>query len=118
MGLTHTKIKVINPADSTKYKDVDFLVDSGAFYSFINAKTLRELGIRPESTREFILANGKRIARKVGSAKFKFRRKIGAAPVVFGQNGDENLLGATTLESLGLMLNPLKREIDELQLRL
>ena len=32
--------------------------DSGVFYSFINSITLKELGIKPETTKEFVLANG------------------------------------------------------------
>ena len=30
---------------------------------------------------------------------------------MYGEEGDEPLLGATTLESLGLVLNPFKREL-------
>lgn len=33
------------------------------------------------------------------------------APVIIGEEGDEPVLGATTLESLGLILNPFKREL-------
>ncbi|MCH7744989.1 MAG: aspartyl protease, partial [Chloroflexi bacterium] len=33
---------------------------------------------------------------------------------IFGEEGDSNLLGATTLESLGLILDPLKRELRPL----
>ena len=35
----------------------------------------------------------------------------GPAPVIFGEKGDEPLLGATTLESLGLVLDPFKRRL-------
>ena len=35
----------------------------------------------------------------------------GAAPVIFGEKGDEPLLGATTLESLALVLDPFKRRL-------
>jgi hypothetical protein len=38
--------------------------------------------------------------------------------VIFGEPGDANLLGALTLESLGLSLDPLKRELRELPMLL
>jgi hypothetical protein len=55
------------------------------------------------------LADGKTIRKPVGNAFFEYQGKIGAAPVVFGEK-DVYLLGAVTLESLGLILDPMKRE--------
>ncbi|MEW5946111.1 MAG: hypothetical protein AB1742_07935 [bacterium] len=45
---------------------------------------------------------------------FKYGEKVGVADVIFGEPGDSALLGATTLESLGLVLDPLKRELKPL----
>ena len=87
------------------------MVDSGAFYSFVDSEVLKGLKIKPETTKEFILANGKVVKRKIGIARFHYGRNVGGAPVVFAHATDENLLGATTLEALGLMLNPFDRTI-------
>ena len=38
----------------------------------------------------------------------------GAAPVIFGETGDSTLLGAVTLEALGVILDPIKRELRPL----
>ncbi len=38
----------------------------------------------------------------------------GAAPVIFGEPGDATLLGTVTLESLGLILDPIRRELRPL----
>jgi hypothetical protein len=40
----------------------------------------------------------------------------GASPVIFGEKGDHALLGAVTLESLGVLLDPLRRELRPLPL--
>ncbi len=40
--------------------------------------------------------------------------KVGGADVVFGEEGDYKLLGTFTLEALGLVLDPLKRELRPL----
>ena len=36
------------------------------------------------------------------------------APVIFGEKGDSTLLGAVTLEALGVILDPIKRELRPL----
>jgi predicted aspartyl protease len=84
----------------------------------VPAATLRRLGIRPHRTVDFALADGTEVSRKVGDAYFEFRGQDGTAPVVFGEKGDEPLLGATTLESLGLCLDPFKRRLVPMRMLL
>ena len=57
-----------------------------------------------------MLANGETITKPVGNAFFEFQGKIGAAPVVFGEK-EVYLLGATTLEALALILDPINRQL-------
>ncbi len=116
MGLTFLKIGVANPARPKRCVDVEFLIDSGAVYSVVPATTLRRLGIRPDSREEFFLANGEKIVRRLGNALFRFQRKQRAAPVIFGARGDSPLLGAVTLEALGVVLDPFHRELRPLRL--
>ena len=118
MSLTYVTMDVGNPATPAKMVKVKFLVDSGAVYSVIPSAILHELGIKPLGEKEFHLANGDEITRPVGGAYFRLGKAFGVADVIFGEPGDSNLLGATTLESLGLMLNPLKRELMPLPLML
>jgi len=53
---------------------------------------------------------------KKGVAVFKQGERAGGADVIFGEEGDSNLLGAFTLEALGLSLEPLRRELKPLPL--
>ena len=73
-----------------------------------------KLGIKPLGEEEFRLANGMKIKRKKGIALFKYGDRVGGADVIFGEEGDSVLLGAFTLEALGLVLDPLKRELRPL----
>jgi len=114
MGLTFLEIEVGNPANPKKTRPIEFLVDSGAIYSVVPAPILKKLGIKPLATEEFFLANGEKISRKKGIALFKYGGKIGGADVIFGEAEDSTLLGAFTLEALGLMLDPLRRELKPL----
>ena len=116
MGLTVVTIEVGNPAKPKKTIPVESLVDSGAIYSVVPTGILKKLGISPISVETFTLANGEKIKRKKGIAFFKFQGKVGGADVIFGEKGDSTLLGAFTLESLGLALDPIKRELKLLPL--
>jgi len=114
MGLTILEVEVGNPANPAVTERVEFLIDSGAIYSVVPTPILERLGINPISTQEFRLADGTKIVRKKGIALFKYGNKIGGADVIFGEEGDSVLLGAFTLEALGLALDPLKRELKPL----
>lgn len=111
MGLTFKRFVVKPSFLSTESMDVDFLIDSGAVYSLVPKTELKRLGIAPYKTMDFFLADGTKITRRVGDAYFEYNGDGGAAPVVFGEEGDEPILGVTTLECCGLVLNPYRREL-------
>ena len=114
MGLTTLKLEIANPAKPTVWQSVELLVDSGAVYSVIPGKMLRGLGIKPLRKEEFTLADGSRVVRGKGVALFKYAQCLGGGDVIFGEPGDSPLLGALTLEALGLALDPLRRELKPL----
>ncbi|HEV8133005.1 MAG TPA: aspartyl protease [Acidobacteriota bacterium] len=118
MGLTFVRIQVGNPADKVKPIEVNCLIDSGAVYTLIPGPILEQLGIQPHSHREFILANGETVERNLGTAAFFYENRRGDSSVIFGEPGDEPLLGATTLESFGLILDPFRREFRSLPMKL
>jgi clan AA aspartic protease len=111
MGLT-TQMATVRPTRRSKRQaTVTFLVDSGAVYSLVPGEVLRSLGLRPYRALAFSLADGTTMSRQVGDAYFELDGQLGPAPVIFGEDGDEPLLGATTLESLGFVLDPFKRRL-------
>ncbi len=114
MGLTVLEVEVGNPANPEVTEKVEFLIDSGAIYSVVPTLILEKLGIKPLTKQEFRLADGSKVARKKGIALFKYGDQIGGADVIFGEEGDSVLLGAFTLEALGLALDPFKRELKPL----
>ena len=118
MGLTVLEIEVGNPANPEVTEKVDFLIDSGAIYSVVPTPILERLGIKPLVEEEFRLANGTKVVRKKGIALFRYGERVGGADVLFGEEGDHKLLGAFTLEALGLVLDPFKRELKALPMLL
>ena len=114
MGLTSLEIEVGNPANPQATEKVESLIDSGAVYSVVPTPILERLGIQPLTAQEFRLADGTKITRQKGIALFKYGDRIGGADVIFGEEGDSVLLGAFTLEALGLSLDPLRRDLKPL----
>jgi clan AA aspartic protease len=118
VGITIIKAKVSNPADRGRSADVRFTVDSGAVYSVVPASVLDRLGIEPDATQEFYLANGDCIERRMGIAVFEYQGKVTASSVIFGEQDDAPLMGVTTLEGFGFVLDPFKRELRPMPFRL
>jgi predicted aspartyl protease len=102
------------PAKTARIK---MLVDSGAAYSVAPAPFLEKLGIKPRTKRSFVLANGTEVERKMSGALVQFQGEEGYSPVIFGEKDDAALLGMVTLESLGLILDPLRRILLPMQFR-
>ena len=118
MGLTHKILLVKESRRAAPSKEVEFLIDSGAIHTLVPKAALSELGIEAYKQVKIGLADGNTVVRQVGDAYFEYQGNGGAAPVIFGEDGDEPLLGATTLESLGLVLNPLRRELYPMRMML
>jgi len=114
MGLTYIEATIANPAHPRRTARLKFLVDSGALYSVVPASVLRRLGIKPGKTKTFFLADGSEIKRSIGQALFRLNGDEGASPVIFGEEDDSILLGSVSLEALGFVLDPLKRELRPL----
>ena len=118
MGLTDVRLTVSNPTDASCAREVSFLVDSGAIYSVVPRAVLSEIGIVPDGVESFSLADFTQLHREVGQAAFTFKNRTRISPVMFGEEGDATLLGVMTLESLGLMLDPVRQELRPMVLRL
>jgi clan AA aspartic protease len=116
MGITRLNVEIANVAVPEKTRTLEFIIDSGALYSLVPATVLEDLQIQPITEQRFTLADGSVIRRRKGGAVFRYNESVGIADVIFGEPGDQNLLGVVTLESLGLALDPIKRELHPIPL--
>ena len=116
MGFTSVKVWVANPAKPAKVVKVELLVDTGAMYSIVPRRLLEQLGIRPEAPKSFTLATGDRVRRDVGGAVYKFDGVVGYASVIFGEKGDQPILGVTALEDMGLQVDPVSKKLKSAEL--
>ena len=111
MGITRVKAEVANPLKPKRRTELAFLVDSGATYTAIPRPVLEKIGIKPSGERTFFLANGQLVKRRVGEARITFQGQSATCVVMFGEEGDNALMGVTTLENLGLIFDPLRQKI-------
>lgn len=68
MGLTYIDGTVRNNGEQAT---VRFLVDSGARYTLLPNDVWQQLGLAPERTQEFILADGTAIQRAISSCQIE-----------------------------------------------
>ncbi len=113
MGLT--VIPGVVRGKGKKKTTVEFLVDSGAVYTLLPEKDWKAIGLKPKRRMTFTLADGTKVERAVSECHIALPQGEGHSPVILGEPGDEPLLGAVTLEILGLVLNPFKRSLEPMR---
>ena len=116
MGITYVEgvVKAANGGE----RSVRFLVDSGATYSLLPHNVWQEIGLTSKRGLSFTLADGTQVERQVSECHIALPQGEGHTPVILGEPGDEALLGAVTLEVLGLVLNPFNRTLQPMRMML
>lgn len=104
MGTFNVDVTV-SPVDFSAGETITALVDTGSTCSMAPASILRRLGIAPTQTLEFELAGGEVVEYETGYAGFSAVGRTGVAHIIFGPEG-EYILGATSLEDMALMVDP------------
>ena len=118
MGMTYVRAKVSRPTGRGQSIGVRFLVDTGAVYTVLPEDVWHALKLKPQRTVEFSLADGTIISRQVSECRFTIEGQSATSPVILGASEDAPLLGAVTLETIGLMVNPLSRELLPMRMML
>lgn len=93
------------------FMDVEALVDTGVTYTSIPANILLQLGIEVREHRSFELADHRLVEYPVGYASIRLHDREVIALVVFAPEGTTSLLGATTLETASLAVDPIHRRL-------
>jgi clan AA aspartic protease len=109
MGLVFATLGVRGA--NARARSVEFLIDSGAIYSVLPREIWRSLGLRAKRSMDFTLADGSHVTRPVSEATFAYEGVEAASPVILGGVHDAAVLGAVTLETLALVLNPFERTL-------
>ena len=101
----------ISGMDSQKTLEIEATVDTGAAYTTLPARLLRELGIAPMGKRTFLVADGRRVSMEYGQAWATIDGESVVTIVIFGEDGAPPLIGAYTLEGLALAVDPTSQRL-------
>lgn len=113
MGVFRIPIE-IGDLQASRFETVDTLVDTGATYTMIPRSTLAGLGITPDWRRSFTLADGREREFDMAETRARLDGATVTTIVIFGEEGVTPLLGAYTLEGLGLAVDPSGQRLIEL----
>ncbi len=116
VGVTYIEGEVRGPAGDMA--TVRFLVDSGATYSLLPQPTWQTIGLEPKRSATFTLADGTQVERRISECHLTLPQGECHTPVILGEDGDEPMLGAVTLEILGLVLHPFTRRLQPMRMLL
>ena len=111
MGLTHVTTTIRRLSGTGRGYTAEFLVDTGAVDCLAPGKALRKAGIQIEGRKIYELADGRPIEMEYGFARVQLMGEETVAPIIFGPEGSEPLLGVLALEGLGISIDPKTRSL-------
>jgi clan AA aspartic protease len=114
MGLTHGTVRLRSLEGSNGVYEADFLVDTGAIDSLAPMSELSTIDVQPVGRTVYELDNGTVREYPFGLVEITFMGEITAGRVIFGPDNAEPILGATALESVGIMVDPANRTLERL----
>jgi len=111
LGFTYVKVKLVNPASPELSEVIELLVDTGAVYTIVPEDVLEKLQIKRRGRRVFQTVNKQKIERDIGVATVEYMDRVAGTNVIFGKEKDTPVLGVTTLEELGLEVDPVTKQL-------
>lgn len=109
MGTFLHHIEIGDP-QGQRYERVEALVDTGASYTTLPASLLRSLGVQSLGQRPFELADERVVMLDIGQTWVRINGSAMIRAVVFSP-GEDSILGADTLEGLGLAVDPVRKRL-------
>ena len=110
MGTFSVRIQV-GDLEGRQYLEADALVDTGASHTMLPRHVLTQLGIGSVEQVSFQLADDRVVDYQVGEARIRIDGRERTTLVVFGPEGTEPLLGATTLQLFNLGVDPVQERL-------
>ena len=114
MELIHVTTTLRSHQGAKKKYEADFLVDTGATDCLSPASVLEKAGITRRGKMTYKLADGKKVEYDFGIAEIEFMGELTSGRIIFGPDNADPLLGVTALESVGILVDPVKRTLKRM----
>ncbi len=109
MGETRVSLRLLGPKGDA---EIEMLVDTGSTLTKIPSSAATKIGIKSRYKAEVELADGRVIEREVSEAVAELNGFENTIPLMIGPDGEEPLLGLTTLEIFRLKVNPVTQKLE------
>lgn len=93
------------------FEALEAVADTGSTYLWVPRPILERLGVPSLEARQFVLASGETVELDVGQVVVRIDGRAMFTICVFGPEGSQALLGAYTLEGLGLAADPVGKRL-------
>lgn len=105
------RVKGLIGRSAEELREVEFLADSGSFFTLLPPELARSLGILPSVTARVVLADRRMVTIGTAMAYLKLGDREGAVPVGLLEV-PMPLLGVSALEALGLKVDPVDGTLE------
>lgn len=99
------------PGEARRTRRLRLLVDTGAFFTVVPRDVLAALKVRPIREETVQFADGRQARWKLGEARLDVNGRSVTTLVLFGKEGTQPLLGAYSIEGLGLSVDSRHRRL-------
>ena len=114
MGVFSVEISLADQ-ERQQWVDLSATVDTAAFMTSAPGALLREIGVIPNFTENFRMADGTRRTMDVGHAWLRLNGREVTTYIVFNDDYTTPLLGALALETLRLAIDPVEQRLIPLE---
>ena len=111
MGTFSVKLQVWNPAQPGGVEELDAFVDTGASFSWISRARLSRLGVSPSRKMGFRTIEGHLVERDMATVYVSTDKYSVPDVVVMAEEGEMEVLGAHTIEGLGMAVDPVQKRL-------
>lgn len=116
MGYVKINGIVANPLKRNLRAELSFIADTGAIYTVIPSSVAEKLKLGVTDKRKFKIASGDIVEYPVSEAYLEIEGKGVTSLVALAPEKTPTLLGVTTLELLGLQVDPVTGKLTPLEL--
>ncbi len=113
MGYAYVR-GILGSPKGDRQREVEFLVDTGAFHSAIPKELAVEMSLEPAGEVAVTLADKRTVKAPISLAYMKLLDRESILPVII-IDVPKPLLGATALEGLGLKVDPVLGKLEHSQ---
>ncbi len=111
MSTFTAKFRVWNPAHPEKVEALEATVDTGAAFSWISRARLERLGVTAARKMPFRTIEGRVLDRDLAAVYIASDEYSAPDVVVMAEAGEMEVLGAHSLEGLGVAADPIQKRL-------